>query len=306
VHDPDREHARWVCEDFAVPYVDDAEELVSAAGVEAVVVCSANADHRRDVELAAAHRRHVLCEKPVATSLEDAHAMVEACARAGVQFHLAFVSRFLPVVSRARTAVREGRLGDLVGLVGGNRGHPPLPPSYPGWIVDPMAAGGGALLDHSVHVTDVMRHISGLEVSQVSAEAGSLLWDLPVDDVALVSLRFTSGAVGSIDPSWSVPEGNPWDYDFYLRLVGTDGSLAVSGAAESLQLVSAREDRPRGLRLASFAEDADRVMLEAFLGSVRAGAVQDPCATGADGIRALAVALAGYRSSATGSVVELP
>jgi predicted dehydrogenase len=304
-HDPEPEHTRWIHQDFGVPIADDAEALLAAPEVDAVLVCSANDEHRRHVELAASFGKDVLCEKPIATTLEDAEAMVGACAAAGVQLHLAFVSRFLPTVDRARTAVRDGRLGDLIGLVGGNRGHPPLPPSYPAWITDPVAAGGGALLDHSVHVTDVMRHVSGLEVAEVSAEAGALLWDCGVDDVALVSLRFDNGAVGSIDPSWSVPADHPWDYDFYLRLVGTEGALDITDAAESVHVVTTRRGGPRGLRHASFAEDADRAMIEAFLASVRAGSVQAPCATGEDGVRALEVALAGYRSSATGSAVAI-
>ena len=305
IHDAEPDHAQWIRQDFGIPFFDDARELVSSPDVDAVVVCSANVDHRAHVELAASLGRHVLCEKPIATTVEDARAMVAACDAAGVQLHVAFVSRFLPIVTRARDAVRGGRLGDLIGLVGGNRGRPPLPPSYPAWITDPVAAGGGALIDHSVHVTDVMRHISGLEVAQVSAEAGSLLWDCGVDDVAVLSLRFANGAVGSVDPSWSVPADNPWDYDFYLRLVGTEGSLDITDAAESLQVVSTRDGAARGVRHASFAEDADRAMVEGFLGSVRAGAVVEPCATGDDGLRALEIALAGYRSSSSGSVVEV-
>jgi predicted dehydrogenase len=70
-------------------------------------------------------------------------------------------------------------------------------------------------------------------------------------------------------------------------------------------VVSSREGRPRGLRLASFAQDADRAMVEAFLASVRAGEVLAPCATGRDGTRSLEIALAGYESSATGQVVRL-
>jgi predicted dehydrogenase len=305
LYDPEPGHTRWIHRDFGVPLTGDAEALPASPEVDAVLVCSANDEHRAHVELAAAHGRHVLCEKPIATSAEDAEAMVAACAAAGVQLHLAFPSRFLPLVRRARTAVRDGRLGELIGLVGANRGRPPLPPAYPGWITDPVAAGGGALIDHSVHVTDVMRHVSGLEVAEVSAEAGPLLWNLAVDDVAVVSLRFGNGAVGSIDPSWSVPADHPWDYDFSLRLVGTEGSLEITDGAEALNLVSTREGAPRGLRRASFAEDADRAMIEAFLASVRAGAIEDPCATGEDGVRALEVALAGYRSSALGQVVGL-
>jgi predicted dehydrogenase len=302
-HDEDPEHTRWISQDLGVRLVTDAAELLDR--VDAVVVCSANADHRAQVELAAGHGTHVLCEKPLATTLDDARSMVRACAAAGVQLHVAFVSRFLPMVARARTSVRDGRLGELVGLVGGNRGRPPLPPAYPAWITDPVAAGGGALIDHSVHVTDAMRHISGLEVRAVSAEVGELFWQAGVDDAAILSLRFQNGAVGTVDPSWSVPADHPWDYDFFLRLVGTEGSLDLTDAAESLRVVSTRDGAPRGLRYSSFAEDADRAMLEAFLASVRRGEMQDPCATGDDGLRALEVALAGYRSAELGDVVEL-
>lgn len=305
IHDAEPVHAHWIRRDFGVPFVDDARDLVSSADVDAVVVCSANVDHRAHVELAASYGRDVLCEKPIATTVEDARAMVAACAAAGVQLHVAFVSRFLPVVGRARQAVRDDRLGELIGLVGGNRGRPPLPPSYPPWITDPVAAGGGALIDHSVHVTDAMRHVSGLEVAEVSAEAGALLWDRGVDDTAILLLRFATGAIGSVDPSWSVPADSPSDYDFYLRVVGTEGSLDLSDAAESLQVVSAREGGDRGLRHASFADDADRAMIEAFVSSVRSGTVQAPCATGDDGVRALEVALAGYRSAASGTAVAL-
>lgn len=303
VHDPEPEHTRWIRQDFGVAEIGSADELL--ASVDAVLVCSANDEHRAHVELAAGAGRHVLCEKPVATTLEDAEAMVAACAAAGVQLQVAFPSRFLPVVARARGAVRDGQLGELIGLVGANRGRPPLPPAYPAWITDPVAAGGGALIDHSVHVSDVMRHVSGLEVTEVSAEAGALLWGLEVDDLAVVSLRFDNGAVGSIDPSWSVPEDHPWDYDFSLRLVGTEGALDLTDAAEALTVVSTRAGAGRGLRQASFAEDADRAMVEAFLASVRSGAVQEPCATGEDGLRALEVALAGYRSAADGVVVAV-
>jgi predicted dehydrogenase len=156
-----------------------------------------------------------------------------------------------------------------------------------------------------VHVTDAMRHVSGLEVREVSAEVAALLWDCGVDDVAVVTLRFDNGAVGSVDPSWSVPADNPSDYDFYLRLLGTKGSLDLNDAPDSLRVVTTREAGPRGLRTASFAEDPDQEMIDAFLSSVRSGAPQERCATGEDGVRALEVALAAYRSSETASVVSV-
>ena len=303
VHDPDPQLGHSVADDAGAPYVAEAEELVAAPDVEAVIVCSPTAQHRRDVELAARHGRHVLCEKPLATTLEDGEAMLEATAAAGVQLHTAFVSRMLPVVRRLKAEVDSGRLGAVVGVRAANRGRPPLPPHYPGWITDPAESGGGALIDHSVHLTDLVRHVTGQEVAAVAAETGSLLWpelrSAGVEDCALLTLRLTGGAVVGLDPSWSVPAGNPWDYDFSLELLGTQGSVQVGDVAEAVQLVSGRAGG--GLRLVGFGEDPDAAMVEAFAASVRAGEVLAPCADGEDGLRALEVALAGYRSAAAGS-----
>jgi predicted dehydrogenase len=187
----------------------------------------------------------------------------------------------------------------VVGVRAGNRGRPPLPPTYPAWITRPEESGGGALLDHSVHLTDLVRHLTGREVALVAAETGTLLWDTDVEDCALLSLVLEGGAVAGLDPSWSVPANNPWDYDFFLRLVGTRGSADLDDLAESVRVVSSRT--ADGLRLAGFADDPDAAMIENFCASVRAGEPLAPAATGEDGLRALEVALAGYASSAAGA-----
>ena len=304
VYDAMPELGQSIADEFGVAYHQDARVLLESARVQAVVVCSATAEHRAHVELAASRGCHVLCEKPIATTLEDAQAMIEACRGSGVQLHTAFVTRFLPLVQQVRATLLAGELGDVIAMVGGNRGRPPLPPQYPQWITTPSESGGGALIDHSVHITDVMRHLSGREVVRVGAEVGSLMWDIEVDDMALMSLVFEGGMVASVDPSWSVPAGNPWDYDFYLRIVGTLGSLSLNDVAESLRLVS--KHRGGGLRLLPFADDVDAAMVEGFVASIRAGHLLGPCAHGEDGLRALEVALAGYEAARSAATVTLP
>jgi predicted dehydrogenase len=299
VHDPDPSLGHSIADDFVAPYVADAEVLLSSYEVDAVVVCSPTNGHRALVELAAAYGAHVLCEKPIATGVEDAKAMLSATESADVQLHLAFVSRFLPHMRRIKAALDEKALGEVIGVRAGNRGRPPLPPRYPAWMTSPEESGGGALIDHSVHLTDLMRHLLGQEVTEVAAEAGALLWDAGVEDCALLSLRFTGGTVAGLDPSWSVPEGSPWDYDFYLRLVATEGSVDVDDLSESVQLVSRHAGG--GLRLVGFADDPDAAMIQGFVDSVLTGKLVAPCATGLDGLRALEVALAGYRSAANGA-----
>ncbi len=295
VYDPDPELGHSVADDFAAPWTGDLDALLGSEELDAVVVCSPTVEHRGHVEAAAAAGCAILVEKPLATTVEDGRAMVEACHDAGVQLHTAFVSRFLPHVRTAKEALDSGALGEVVGLRAGNRGRPPLPPDYPAWITDAEQAGGGALIDHSVHLTDLVRHLTGHEVTRVAAETGSLLWGVGVEDCALLSLVLDSGAVASLDPSWSVPANNPWDYDFFLRLTGTTGSIDLDDLSESVQIVSPVTGD--GVRLVGFGDDPDAAMIEAFCASVREGRVLEPGASGEDGLRALEVALAGYASA---------
>ncbi|MEO6571897.1 MAG: Gfo/Idh/MocA family oxidoreductase [Ilumatobacteraceae bacterium] len=300
VFDDDREAGGAIADRYGVPFRADLDEFLDSGELEAVIVCNETSDHRRLVEAAARRGLHVLCEKPIATTLEDAATMIAACDAAGVQLHVAYSTRFYPMVVEARAAIEAGAIGDVVGMVGGNRGRPPLPPQYPAWITDVRQAGGGALLDHSVHVTDVMRHVLGREVVRVNAEVGDRFWSSGVDDMAAMSLVFDGGAIASVDPSWSVPERNPWSYDFFLRVLGTAGTITIDDRNEVVRLVTGD-----GLRLVPFGVDIDAAMIEAFARSVRSGHVEPPCAIGEDGYRSLEIALAGYRSATSHRTVQM-
>ena len=304
VHDESAELGERVAAHFDSRFYPDAAELVGSSGVVGVVICGATFRHRAHTELAASLGRHVLCEKPIATTLEDARCMIEACARNDVQLHSAFVTRFYPLVQQIRAVIASGVLGDLVGMVGGNRGRAPLPPQYPAWITTPTESGGGALIDHSVHVTDVMWHVSGRKVVEVAAEVDSLFWNAGVDDMALVSLVFEGGLIASVDPSWSMPAENPWHYDFYLRVLGTKGALEISDTTETLRLT--QRGQTQSHVQVPFGIDIEAAMIESFLASIRAGEILDPGANGEDGLRALEIALAGYASARLGTSVRLP
>lgn len=303
VHDESVELGSRIAAEFGVTYDEDPQQLLDGTDPDAAVICSSTSEHRALVELAAAHGVHVLCEKPLASTTTDAYAMVRACDSAGVQLHTAFVSRFYPVLQEVRGIIARGELGEVRGMVGGNRGRPPLPPSYPSWITETAQAGGGALIDHSVHVLDAMRFVSGSEASEVAAETGTLFWTTEVEDSALLSLVFDSGAVASIDPSWSVTPENPWSYDFYLRVLGTNGSLSIATGREVLGVSGRFGDRSY-VEL-PFEPNIDLDMVDAFLRSVQQGRSLDPCATGEDGIRAVELTSAAYESAASGGFVAL-
>lgn len=290
-----------------LPVFASQEDLLSQGRLDAAVVCGATDRHVSAVEAAAGAGLHVLCEKPIATTLYDADRMIRACEDAGVQLHMAFVCRFYPMVQAARQAVRDGSIGRVVGLVGGNRGRPPLPPHYPGWITDPARSGGGALIDHSVHVTDAIRHVTGAEVARVSAEVASLFQaDPTLDDAVAMLLTLDDGSVASVDPSWSVAASSPYHYDFYLRILGVDGSIEIDDRRQAL-VVSSDRATPgsRTTVLEPFGGDLDERMLGHFLTCVRQGTFLEPAASGTDGLRALAVALAAYEAADRGTAVPV-
>jgi predicted dehydrogenase len=306
IYDEEPTRGRAYAARFGVPDVyDDVDRLLGRRDIQAVVVCSPTDRHAELVIAAARAGKHVLCEKPIATTLADARAMIDACETAGVQLHVAFPVRFVPMVQKAKQLIDAGEIGSIYGMVGGNRGIPPLPPAYPDWITDPARAGGGALIDHSVHVTDAMRYLIGEEAVRVSAEAGTLFReDLAVDDAAILLLEFADGAVASVDPSWSLPAANPFHYDFYLRVLGSDGLITLDETRQGLQVTRAGQDG-RSFTLEAFGPNPDLELVRHFVGCVREGQVLPPAATGLDGLRALEVALAGYEAARRGQPVAL-
>ena len=307
-YDDDPARGRGFAERFGIPdFYASPGELVACDEIDAVVVCSPTNAHAALVIAAAGHGKHVLCEKPIATRLADAEAMVAACEEAGVQLHLAYTSRFYPMMQEAKRLIASGEIGDVVGICGGNRGTPPLlgDGEQRNWLLDPVRAGGGALIDHSVHVTDVMRYLVDAEVESVYAEVGTLIHrDLEVEDCAVLLLRFQNGMVASVDPSWSIPTSNPYHYDLYLHILGEQGAIKIDDTRQSLQVVRGSPDQ-RGLHNEPFGLDIDAELVKSFIRSIRRSEPIPPCASGVDGLRSLEIALAAYESVRTGQPVRL-
>ena len=191
---------------------------------DGVVVCAENALHRGLVELAARAGAHVLCEKPLATTLGDAQAMIDACAAAGVNLMTAFPVRFSPAFGALQQAVNNGSLGSVLAVTGTNNGRIPL--DQRAWFVDPELAGGGSLMDHTVHVADLLDALlSPARASRVYAAANRVLHHdlVSVETAGLVSIGYDNGVCATIDCSWSRPLTYPTWGGLTLQVVGAGG-----------------------------------------------------------------------------------
>ncbi|MFC7007286.1 Gfo/Idh/MocA family protein [Halalkalicoccus salilacus] len=295
VTDDDVERGREAASRFETSFLDP-DGLLSS--VDAAVVSSTNTTHRRWVEQAAAAGVDVLCEKPLATTLEDAKAIVDVCSDAGVRLGVCMPLPFSVPAKRAKAAYEAGEIGDLRVAVGTNRAW--LRDRHlTGWSADPEAAGGGAAMDHTVHVVNLVRWITGEEVVEVNAEFATMHDGLEVEDVNVLSMELSDGSVFTLDGSWDRPDD--WNYwgDATLTLIGTGGELSIDVFDQTLK----RTRDGEGIDDVYWGSIPDEGLFLDFVDAVEND--RPPLVTGEDGLREAAVVLAAYESDERGGPVAV-
>ncbi len=293
--DDDPERGREKASEYGTSFEPDLDRALSTA--DGVVICSENAKHCELTTRAAGAGRHVLCEKPLATTSADAREMVDACRSAGVLLGTAFPVRHSGAILGLREAIQSGQLGEVLMIRGTNRGTNPG-----GWFVQKELSGGGAVTDHTVHVTDVIRFVTGQEIERVYAQADTRFYPgLGVDDCGLLIMTLSSGAFANLDPSWSRPnKAFPTWGDVTMQVSCTNGIATFDYTAQHSNLYS--NSLVRGVQL-GWGDDADELMIEDFVAAIREG--RPPHATGEDGLRAVEVVEAAYRSAESGQPAEV-
>lgn len=206
------------------------DAFLQTPGLDAVYVATPNHLHRALTEAAARAGKAVLCEKPMATTLADAEAMVAACRKAQVAYGTAFDQRFQARHSRLRELVASGALGTVTAA----RIHyacwtPPdwVPPTQMGhdnWRIDPARAGGGAFIDLAPHGLDLLQWLLGEPLVQVQALFQRRVHAYPVDDGAVLMGRFAGGALLSMNVAYNCPDAFPRRT---LEIIGTN-AMAVA------------------------------------------------------------------------------
>ncbi|MGI6625074.1 MAG: Gfo/Idh/MocA family protein [Limnochordia bacterium] len=285
VYDPDQERGKQGAAEMNTKFFADPSELLDQ--LDGVIICSENNKHREWTELAAKHGCHILCEKPIATRMEDGQAMIDICQEQGVKLQIAFPVRFATPVRQVKAMLDRGAIGEVLAISATNHGQMPG-----GWFVDPTAAGGGAVMDHTVHVADLIRWFLNREFVSVYAEVDTLLWDVEIDDCGLLSMELEGGIIITQDPSWSRPRTNPTWGDVTLEITGTEGVIQLDAFAQNFVLY---DDRAGKITERSFGEDMDFGLIQDFVTMIREN--REPSITGFDGLKAMEVALAAYQSA---------
>ncbi len=208
VYDINAERASEVARRYTVNEMraySDLQEFLRSE-IDAVLVMVPHAYHEGIVVECAAAGKHVLCEKPMATTLEGCDMMIEATRDAGVKFMIAENHRFLPAHQYIHDAIQDGLIGDVL-LVRAFEGVNEIPglSQVDSWKGDPMKAGGGSLMDMGAHKFAALEWMLEDEVESVTAMLSKQAIELPekAEDNALAMVRFSNGPVGEIVVSFT-------------------------------------------------------------------------------------------------------
>ncbi len=271
----------------------DVAEAVGDSDIDAVYVSSTNEKHLPQAMAAIEAGKHVLCEKPLALTLADAISMVRAAESAGVVFATNHHLRCAGSHHAIKQVVDEGRIGDVLSMRVHHAVH--LPPNLQGWRIDSKAAGGGVVLDITVHDADTVRYILGEDPVSVAAETAASGMGQGVEDSAMSVWTLPSGAMVMSHESFTHPHAGSG-----LQVHGTKGSIIARGVMTQ---------QPVGkimLRTDSDKEDvpfSDHGLYHYAVGRFAAAAKGEgtPAADGWDGVKSLAVALAVLEAARTGT-----
>lgn len=308
------ERARAMAAEYGAKAYDSMEALLDS-GVDAVSVCTANVAHAQAAIAALERGIHVLCEKPMATTLEDCEAMLQAARKSGKLLMLGHNQRFARAHVKAREMIAAGEIGRVLAFHT-MFGHPG-PEGWTGernsWFFDKKRAAFGAMADLGIHKTDLLHYLLGepiVRVSAVLATADKTYPDgepISVDDNAYCLYTTRSGAVGTLHVSWT----NYGVEDNSTRIYGTKGVLRcyddpacslilerADGNVERMQLdqLTSNKEQTSGGRTSTG-------VIDEFVDCIRTG--REPVAGAQEAIRAMRVIFAAERSAQSGMAVDV-
>ena len=300
VADDDKVRGQEIAGKYGARMFSSYEELVEA-GPDGVIICSENNRHRPMVELAASAGLNILCEKPIATTVHDGSAIVKTCEQAGVLLMTAFPMRFSTPLIEVKKRLDGGDFGNIFCFNCTNQGE--MPKRHREWFVDKDLAGGGAVMDHTVHLVDIMRWYLGREVQEVYAQTNHIFHanEVDVETGGLEIITFDDGIFASIDSSWSRPSYWPSWGGLTLEMITERGAVLVDAFRQNITVYS---DETHRASWSYWGTDANQVMVDEFIDAIRTG--RQPAVSGYDGLKALEVVEAAYLSAQSGQPVQLP
>ncbi len=204
-------------------YTSEAE-LVADPEIDAVYIASPVHLHAKQAMLAADHKKHILLEKPIAMTCEEAAKVLDYCDEKGVRVAAGFMMRFGACINAMKREYEAGKIGDLVSVYAQfTCWYPDMPGN---WRQKKSTGGGGSLTDMGVHMIDLIHYVTGSKTKQVAAFNDTLTFNYEVEDSSNVLLRLENGALCTVQTNFNIPDQvAKWRFEMFGtrgRLVGDD------------------------------------------------------------------------------------
>lgn len=307
------ERASSLAQKYGVEWTVDVASFLARPDIQAVTLCTPSGTHMELGCLAAAAGKHVLVEKPIDVTWGKARRLVEECEKRNVRLGVIFQSRFLPSVEWLKRALDGGRLGRILAADAqvkwfrSQQYYEAAP-----WRGTLALDGGGALINQSIHTIDLLQHLAGPVHSVFGLAERQLHHSIEGEDTAVAVVKFRNGALGVIEGSTSIYPG----FSRRLELHGDKGSVLLEG--NDIRLWAPMEKGDEEAELAALAGKdqssgaADPMSLEIgghqrqmedFLDAISRN--RPPRVDGREGLKALAIVLAIYRSAREKRMVEV-
>lgn len=222
-----REKAEKMAATFSVPHFTDMHEMMRTANIDVVVVLTESGRHAEQVVALAPYGKHIVVEKPMALTLDDADAMIRACDEHRAKLFVVKQNRFNVPVVKLREAVEAGRFGKLVlGTVRVRWCRHQAYYDQDSWR-GTWALDGGVLSNQASHHVDLLEWMMG-DVASVFAMSTTALADIEAEDTAIVTLRFKNGALGIVEATTAA---RPTDLEGSISVLGEGGTVEIGGFA---------------------------------------------------------------------------
>ncbi|NUO02710.1 MAG: Gfo/Idh/MocA family oxidoreductase [Saprospiraceae bacterium] len=312
VYTRDKAKAEAFAKKYGIPqWYDDLDAIIEQSGCDVVDICLPNFLHASATLKAANAGKHIIIEKPLAVTLEEADQMVAACKAAGVKLMYAEELCFAPKYERARSLVKEGAVGEIYLLKQSEKHSGP----HSDWFYDINQAGGGVLMDMGCHGIAWFRWMLGNNpVKSVYASMATVLHKNRTkgEDNSVLILEFENGVTGVVENSWAKHGG----MDDRSEIHGTEGVIyadlfmgnaALAYSKNGYGYAMEKADTTSGWSFPVFEEAFNQGYpqeLKHFIGCV----LNDtpPLVTGEDGHAVLEIIYAAYASAGKGAKVDLP
>lgn len=225
--------AKAMAESAKCPSFDSYQTMAETVDLDAVIICTPPTTHPEISIYFLDRQVHVLCEKPLSISAQDAIAMRTAAQKAGVILTMASKFRYVEDVIKAKSIVESGILGEIVLFENAFTARVNMASR---WNSNPAVSGGGVLIDNGTHSVDIMRYFLG-PLAEIQVVEGKRIQGLPVEDTVRIFVKSDHGVMGNIDLSWSINK----ELDYFIRIYGSQGTISVGWKESKYRQASSNE-----------------------------------------------------------------